>query len=151
MPACSKETAEPLTDAESKFVGTWVLDEIGYMDFSKGDYLTTLRYPSTSKVFNTLYEQYIDKTEIIFNDIKKGGKMSGTLCVGDQTYDFSWHGWEKNETVLRADFVKQFNLLSYSATTDKTVSCTIYYGIIMDDNKLYFNPVTVMKYVFTKG
>ena len=148
--ACFEKTAEePLTDAESKFVGTWVLDDIGYMDYSKGG-LNILRYPSNSNAFNELCEQYLDKTKIIFNGSKRDGKISGILYVGDQTYDFSWNGWDLDENVPRVDFVKQFKLLSYSSTTDNTVSKTLFWGVIMDDGKLYLSPETTMKYVFKK-
>ncbi len=147
-PAC-EDTAEPLTKAESEFVGTWVLDDIGYIDYSSTNN-KIYKYPSSLSTFNSLCLQYLDRTKIIFKDIKKTGEIVGTLNVGDQTYDFSWHGWNLDENVPRVDFVKKFELLTYVPKIDSTLSISVSYAIIMDDGKMYISPNTYMKYIFKK-
>ena len=148
-PACNKDNTESLTKAESKFIGTWVLDDIGYIDYS-GTNQKIFKYPSDSSTFNSLCKQYLNKTKIIFYDNKNEGEIAGTLHVGGKKYDFSWHGWNLDENVPRIDFVKKFKLLSYSSKTDNTSSVTISYAVIMDDGELYISPTTFMKYVFKK-
>ena len=154
-PLCIKDTAdikdaaEPLTKAESKFVGTWVLDDIGYIDYS-GTSQKIFKYPSDSSTFDSLCKQYLNKTKIIFYDYKNEGEIAGILHVSGESNIFSWHGWNLDENVPRIDFVKKFKLLSYSSKTDNTSSVTISYAVIMDDGELYISPTTYMKYIFKK-
>lgn len=146
-PACKKE-AEQLTYGELKFVGTWVLDEIGYIDYSGADN-KIYRYPSSSDTFNSICEQYLDKTKIVFNDSKKDGEISGALYIGNQKYDFGWHGWELNENAPRIDFVRTFKLLIYTPENEGRTSASVSNALIMD-GKLYISPTTFMIYVFKR-
>ena len=111
-PACEKDNAKSLTKAESDFVGTWVLDDISYIDNSSINN-KIYSYPSDSSTFNSLCKQYLNKTKIIFYDNKNEGEIAGNLRVGNEKYDFSWHGWNLDENVPRIDFVKKFKLIIF--------------------------------------
>lgn len=133
---------EELTDSEKNFVGTWVLEDITYVEPGK----TQLWYPSNSNAFNTLCEQYLDKTKIVFDNTKKDGKISGTLIVGSVETSFKWYG---HESPMIINFSEYLSFSTYNGNSLSKGSTNM--AMKNTKGKLCINPNKNMIYIFKKA
>ena len=150
--ACSdKKSNEELTASEKNFVGTWKLKDITYFTAkynpsSKEFERIQLWYPSSSKTFNKLCEKYINKTYLIFDDIKTDSNISGTLKIDENCTEFSWY-------CDNSEYMVNFSAsLTLSVYDDNEIrSGSVRYAMINSDGKLCLNPDLTMIYIFEKS
>lgn len=144
----STTSKSELSSAEKRFVGTWVLEDITYIDYGSvalGTSTTQLWYPSNSSIFNSLCEQYLNKTKLILEDTKKDNKLPAVLKVGNVETSFKWYVSESAAMIYFSESLSfsTFNGSSISsARTNK--------AMINSRGKLCINPNTNMIYIFVK-